>query len=147
MLDEFTVAETFSDGLNCCMQVFGELAPKLGLDRETAYKIGAAFGGGMEQGGPCGAVSGALMALGLACGNSVPGDLQTKQRFMEMKQEFEERFREQFGGLSCPEVLGCDKRTPDGKQKVMEEKLLWNVCGPAVCAAAEIVADMLELPD
>lgn len=82
MIDEQQVPLGFSEGINCCMQVLGELGPRLGLDQKTAYRLGAAFGGGMEQGGPCGAVSGALMALGLACGNCEPGDLAAKAGFM-----------------------------------------------------------------
>ncbi len=145
MLDEQQVPLGFSEGINCCMQVLGELGPQLGLDKETAYRLGAAFGGGLDQGGPCGAVSGALMALGLACGNCEPGDLASKARFMELKREFEERFQERFAGLSCPEVLGCDKRTQEGRLKIAQEGLTWKICAPAVCAAAEIVAEMLEL--
>ena len=145
MIDEQQVPVLFSEGINCCMQVLGELGPKLGLDKETAYKLGAAFGGGMDQGGPCGAVSGALMALGLACGNSIPGDLATKASFMELKRDFEERFQERFNGLSCPEVLGCDRRTQDGRLQIAQDGLMWKICAPAVCAAVEIVGEMLEL--
>lgn len=145
MIDEQQVPVGFSQGINCCMQVLGELGPKLGLDQETAYKLSAAFGGGLEQGGPCGAVCGGLMALGLACGNSAPGDLAAKGRFMEQKRDFEERFQERFAGLSCPEVLGCDKRTPEGRLKIAQEGLTWKICAPAVCAAVEIVEEMLEL--
>ena len=145
MMDEQQVPIGFSEGINCCMQVVGELGPKLGLEQETAYKLGAAFGGGLEQGGTCGAVIGALMALGLGCGNSTPGDLAGKGRFMEMKREFEDRFRERFEGLSCPEVLGCDRRTQEGRLKIAQEGLTWKICAPAVCAAVEIVEEMLEL--
>lgn len=145
MMDEQQVPMLFSEGINCCMQVLGELGPKLGLEQETAYRLGAAFGGGLDQGGVCGAVSGALMALGLACGNSIPGDMQSKARFMEQKKEFEDRFQERFAGLSCPQVLGCDRRTQEGRLRIAQEGLTWKICAPAVCAAVEIVEEMLEL--
>ena len=41
--------------------VFAELAPQLGVDRETALKISACFGGGMWVGETCGAVVGAII--------------------------------------------------------------------------------------
>ena len=145
MIDEQQVPIGFSQGVNCCMQVLGELGPQLGLDKDTAYKLGAAFGGGMGMGGPCGAVCGALMALGLACGVGENGDAETRARFLGLKAEFEECFRERFGGLSCTEVLGCDKRTTEGRLQVAREELTIKICAPAVCAAAEIVAELLEL--
>ena len=145
MIDEQQVPIGFSQGVNCCMQVLGELGPYFGLDKDTAYKLGAAFGGGMGTGGPCGAVSGALMALGLACGAGEDGDPEARARFAELRTEFEDSFKERFGGLSCPEVLGCDKRTAEGRMKVAQEGLTFNICAPAVCAAAEIVAELLEL--
>ena len=85
------------------------------------------------------------MALGLACGAGEDGDPEAKAEYMKQKQEFEDCFIERFGGLSCPEVLGCDKRTPEGKTKVAQEGLTFKICAPAVCAAAEIVEELLEL--
>ena len=145
MIEEQQVPVGFSQGVNCCMQVLGELGPRFGLDRDTAYRLGAAFGGGLGMGGPCGAVCGALMALGLACGAGENGDVEAKAYFLGLKAEFEECFRERFGGLSCPEVLGCDKRTAKGRQQVAQEELAFKICAPAVCAAVEIVEELLEL--
>lgn len=145
MLEEEKVVQLFPKGVNCAMQVFGDLAPRLGLEQDTAYRIAAAFGGGLDQDGPCGAVSGALMALGLACGNYRPGDLEGKMAFLAKKREFEEEFLNRFPGLSCSEVLGCDRRTDEGKCRILQEGLVQKLCAPACCAAAEIVEEMLEL--
>ena len=62
--------DCFEEGFNCSQAVVSAFAPELGLDRETALRVAAAFGGGMGRTGEtCGAVSGALMVIGmqLAC--------------------------------------------------------------------------------
>ena len=51
---------------NCAQSVLLTFAPALGLTEEQAFGLCANFGGGMKMGSVCGAVTGALMVLGLA---------------------------------------------------------------------------------
>ena len=56
----------FDKGFACSQAVFSAYAEDLGLDQETALKIAGPFGGGTgRKAETCGAVTGALMALGL----------------------------------------------------------------------------------
>ena len=50
---------------NCCQSVLVAVADELGLSREQANALGRHFGAGMKHGSTCGALTGALMALGL----------------------------------------------------------------------------------
>lgn len=50
---------------NCCQSVLVPFAGELGLTEEQAFRLGAHFGSGMRHGSACGALSGALMALGM----------------------------------------------------------------------------------
>ena len=50
---------------NCAQSVLMAFLDDLDLDRETAYKLGSCFGSGMKCGSTCGAITGALMAMGL----------------------------------------------------------------------------------
>ena len=61
--------ELHESGCNCCQAVLGACCDKWNLDPDTAYRLGAFFGGGMRRGEVCGAVTGALMALGLEYGD------------------------------------------------------------------------------
>ena len=56
-----------------------------GLDKETAFKLGANFGSGMRHGSTCGAVTGALMVLGLA-GKGADEATALMRRFREKNQ-------------------------------------------------------------
>ena len=50
-------------------------------DRPTALKLSCALGGGMAHtGNTCGAVSGALMVIGMKYGRTSPDDLASRDR-------------------------------------------------------------------
>ena len=50
---------------NCAQAVVLPFAKALGLPEKEIYDLAVHFGGGMKMGATCGAVTGALMALGL----------------------------------------------------------------------------------
>lgn len=135
----------FGSGICCSMAVFGEMAPRLGLDETQAKKIAAGFGGGMDHAGACGCVTGALMALGLKYGNSAPGEMEQMHIFREKKMEFEKKFTERFNSLVCPEILGgLDPAVPEQKAVIIEKGLMNSTCAAAVCAACEILEEIFD---
>ena len=78
---------------NCCHSVLVPFSDLCGLSKEEAYRLGAHFGGGMRHGSTCGAVTGALMVLGMAQGgNAAAGSL--------LRQ-----FRAQNKALDCATLL------------------------------------------
>lgn len=80
---------------NCAQSVLIPFAEKEGMDTETAYRLAACFGAGMNMGAVCGAVTGGLMALGLAGKGS-----QANCR------EYLQRMRANHDGqLDCRELL------------------------------------------
>ncbi|MGO5021527.1 C-GCAxxG-C-C family protein [Lawsonibacter sp. LCP25S3_G6] len=50
---------------NCCQSVLVTFAKEMGLTQEQAYALGTFFNSGMRHGSVCGALSGALMVLGM----------------------------------------------------------------------------------
>ncbi len=70
-MDEVSKAvELFRSGFMCSQAVFAAFSEKFGVSGGQALRIGACFGSGLNKGDVCGACTGALMALGLAYGNS-----------------------------------------------------------------------------
>ena len=51
---------------NCCQAVVSTFARDAGYDEESCMKAATFFRGGMQMGSVCGAITGSLMALGLA---------------------------------------------------------------------------------
>ena len=62
--------EYFSHNFNCSQAVFTTFATERGFDEKLALKLATNFGGGGRKGEMCGAVSGALMVLGLIAGHN-----------------------------------------------------------------------------
>jgi len=86
---------------NCCQAVLGCCCEEFGLSEEMAYKLGAFFGGGMRRGEVCGAVTGALMALGLKYGDE-------NNRKSQKSLEFLKTFRQEYGSILCKELIPQD---------------------------------------
>ena len=83
---------------NCAQSVAVPFADALGMDEETLYRMAANFGGGMKMASVCGALTGALMVLGLAGLDDVP-----------ILQEIYRGMRERHGGhLECRDLLAAN---------------------------------------
>ena len=68
-----TANDRFAQGFSCSQSIFSAFVLQLGLSTETALKLSSPFGAGMaRQGQVCGALTGALMVLGLQQGNVDP---------------------------------------------------------------------------
>ena len=144
MKSEEKIAEDFGNGYDCAMQVAAELAPEVGLTEEQGLKMAACLGVGAMKGQLCGAVIGALMAIGYKYGNTVRGDMATKGACLAKRGEFYEKFEKEFGALTCPELLKLDLRKPEDMEKAREKKLFATFC-PKVCSFAIITAkDILK---
>ena len=137
MKTEEQIAEDFGKGYDCAMQVLAELAPEVGLSEEQGLKLAACLGVGAMQGQLCGAVTGALMAIGYKYGNTVRGDMATKGLCLAKRAEFYERFEKEFGSLTCPGLLNLDLRKPEDMAKAREKNVLSTFC-PKVCTFAII---------
>jgi C_GCAxxG_C_C family probable redox protein len=136
-------AELFASGVNCAQAVLGAFSESTGLPPETAFRVAAGFGGGVGRtGGLCGAISGAVMALGLLEPVSDPRDPAAKARIYERVQTFLEEFGRVHGNLACRDLLGCDISTPEGFLEARRQGLLDSRCPEFVRTAAELVEEM-----
>ena len=108
---------------NCCQSVLVPFADACGLDREAAFRMGANFGAGMRHGSTCGAVTSALMVLGLA------------GRGPDEATQFMRRFREKNQALDCAGLLRMAKE--NGEERKPH-------CDRLVFDAVEILEDLLK---
>jgi C_GCAxxG_C_C family probable redox protein len=143
MEDPAALAEKrFSESFNCAQAVFSAFAPRSGMDELTALRIASPFGGGMARRGEvCGAVTGALLALGLKEGAATPAG---KERIYQLAGELLRRFEGQHGSLLCRELIGCDISTPAGHQQAAEKKVFVTICPALVREAARLAGSLLE---
>ncbi len=133
------VDEQFSR-FNCAQTVFSLFARETGLDEPTALKVASGFGGGMACGGTCGAVTGALMVIGMKHGHSIP-DPDAKAHTKMLVKRFNERFKEQHGALTCKELLGHDTSTPEGADAAHEQGLFDTLCPKLIKSACDLLEE------
>ena len=142
--DEAT--KLFKSGYNCSQAVLGVFCEELGLDKKTALKIATGFGGGLRNGEVCGAVSGAMMALGLKKGYDTAEDVDRKNAAYSLTKEFINRFKEKNETILCKELLGYDLSNQEQLAIIKDKGLFDTVCPQAIIDAVEIMEEMLE-PD
>ena len=120
---------------------FGE---QFGLARELALRVAGAFVGGMARmGETCGAVTGALMAIGLKYGMTQAKDEAAREKTYKLAQEFMTRFKARHNSLVCRELLGYDLSSPEGRKGAYEKGLFTTLCPQLVRDAVEIVEQIL----
>ena len=134
----------FRNDFNCAQSVFSTFAEQFGLDPQTALKVSCPFGGGMARmGETCGAVTGALMVIGLKHGMARQGDDFSKDMTYDLTLEFVERFKAEHGTIVCRELLGCDIGTEDGKRFYDEHQYEEKLCAKFVADAVGILEEIL----
>jgi len=140
-MKDVNVGKMIEEGFNCAQIVFSSFAEDLGLDSDTAKKIAACFGGGMGSGDTCGAVTGALMTIGLKYGNYLPNTPAPEAK--RKMAEFKKRFLEEYNSLMCKELLGYDISNPEHMKILMENNTFMNFCVGVIEYAIEILEEIL----
>ena len=129
-------------GFNCAQSVLAAFADLTDLPEEQLMSLSGGFGGGTGTGELCGAVSGAVMALGLLTPVDMEQPVASKKRTVELSKEFQKRFAEKFGALRCKELLqkkfAPDERTPAALRMGVE-----GHCTIMIVTAVEILQEML----
>jgi len=133
--------DRFDHGFNCAQSVLVAFAVQLELDESQMLKLASPFGGGLSRRGEvCGAVTGALMALGLAQGSDTPAG---KEITYQLGQNFLQRFEARHGTILCRELIDCDIITPEAQQKAKSRGVFTTLCPLFVRNATEIAQTLL----
>ena len=135
--------ELFASGFNCSQAVLTAFAPDFGLDEKLALMLGTQFGGGARNGEMCGAVSGALMVLGLKYGHFEVDNNEQKSRAYSIAVEYTKRFKELNGSIVCRDLLGYDLTNPDDAVCIREKNLFGSICPAMIKSAVEVLEGIL----
>ena len=110
------------DGYNCAQAVLASAGKLTGLDEAEALAIAAGVGGEV-----CGAVSGAVMALGKCFPYNDSSDIEAKAKIAELARNFCAEFKARFGDLRCDDIVGDRSH-----------------CNEYICAAAELLEKTIK---
>ena len=133
----------FDKQFHCSQSVLAAFADEVGLSEEQALKLGACFGGGMRRGEVCGAVTGALMVLGMLYGQYDKNDQESRMTANKVNDEMMKRFKEKNGTYICNDLLGCDISTLQGAQYARDNDLFTEFCPKMVESAIEILEEII----
>lgn len=136
--------EIFEQKYHCSQAVLAAFASELGITEAQALRLGGCFGGGMRKGEVCGAVTGALMALGLKYGQCEVEDLESRYKTNDVTDKMLERFKNENGSYICKELLGCDLSTQEGIEQAIEKKLFTEFCPKMVASATQIAEELMK---
>jgi C_GCAxxG_C_C family probable redox protein len=135
--------DLFLSGYNCAQSVVLSFADDLKFSKELAQKMAAGFGGGMgKQQETCGAVTGAIMVLGLLKGEDVNNNDELKSAAYSGVKDLTHDFVATYKTTICRDLIGCDLNTPEGSAKFKEEKIMETVCAGCVEKAVQIIEDI-----
>jgi len=117
--------QTFADGYNCSQSVFSVFASDFGLSKDVSLRLAGPLGAGIaRRQETCGAVTGAIMALGLKYGKGENGTDADKKNAFEMAEKLVAAFEEKYGSINCLRLL--------------DNNLMDTQKGSAAIAAAEM---------
>ena len=129
-------------GFNCAQSVLAAFSDLTELPEEQLMSLSGGFGGGTGTGELCGAVSGAVMTLGLLTPVDMEQPVASKKRTVELSKEFQKRFAEKFDALRCKELLQ-KKFAPDERTPAALRMGVTGHCTIMIVTAVEILQEML----
>jgi C_GCAxxG_C_C family probable redox protein len=91
------------------------------------------------MGETCGAVTGALMVIGLKYGKAKAADEGARDKTYELVREFVTRFQSRHGSIVCRELLGYDLSNPEEGDAAKKKGLFDTLCPQLVRDAVEIL--------
>ena len=114
--------ELFSSGLYCAESVLLAVAESRGTTCKFIPRIATGFCSGLARtGGPCGAMTGAVLAISLALGRDAPD--QSLEGCYQATSEAIHGFVGRFGSDTCRGLTGCHLGTDEGQARFQAEKL------------------------
>ena len=116
---------------------------ELETGQEIIPKIASGFAGGIgNTGAVCGAVIGAVMAMGLKQDRATTVEEMFEN--LALARTFRDRFEAEMETIHCRELTGMDLTTTEGMEGLMGSEVVQNVCFRAVGTAYQLVVEILN---
>ena len=136
--------ELFKADWLCAEAVLKAVAEAYGVASPLIPRIATPLCAGLgRSGGPCGALTGALLALGALRGRDEP-DREAWLTVQSQAQDLTQRFTQRFGALACPDLLGVDLNTAEGQKAFASQEMKQKKCREYVLGAVELVEAVLR---
>lgn len=135
--------QIMAERANCAQSVLGAFADELGLSEEQAMGVSFCFFSGARKADICGAVSGALMVIGMKYGQKKAGDMETRLNAARIEDEFLKRFADANGSCICRDLLGVDISIPEKAEYARNQGMFKEICPRMVASAVDILEQVI----
>ncbi len=136
--------EKFRSGLNCAQSVVVAYVNYFGYDAKHAMNLSIGFGAGMGRlQKTCGAVSGAIMVLGMFNSETIADLSLRKEKTYSMIQDFVNKFKALNENTECRLLLNCDLNSEDGHELYSRLNLREKVCEKCIIDAVNILDKLI----
>jgi C_GCAxxG_C_C family probable redox protein len=124
--------QTFLDDANtygCAETIFIVLKTAYGLPDSNDSSAAMALNGGMAySGGPCGAISGAALAVGQLAAQRIADHNEAKRAARRITAKLMDDFEATHGSTDCRDLIGMDLRTDEGHRAFIETAIWRDRC-------------------
>ncbi len=133
--------EMFAHGdYNCAESALAGVTESL-----ESVNLASGFGGGIgRSGATCGAVTGAVMALGAVMAVRREGSETSYARLQNEVKKLLDQFASEFGSTLCRELIPYDLNAPDQKDSFLSQPDGRNRCQDYVARAVELARQILD---
>ena len=135
----------FDSGFNCAEAVLLALCVEFHQVASVFPRVATGFGAGISRTGRvCGALNGAIMAIGLQQGCDRAEDKEQRIATYAEVRKLLKAFQREFGNIECIELTKCDLQTSRGQEKYHRQEVRRNLCSGFVRWCADYVAKRYE---
>lgn len=129
-------------GFNCAQSVAASFEDLTGLPKETCLAAAGGLGAGLgSREEVCGALSGAVMVLGLLVPHIRENDPERKQFLYDAVTELRRRFAERFGCTRCNDLL--ESKQSDEDWAIAKSLGSEKICPVFIIEAVRILEEYL----
>ena len=134
--------DLFNSGFNCAQSVLGVFCEKYDINKGFALKISSGLGAGFRSGEVCGAVSGAVLVIGLKYGQQSADDTTSKSLCNSKTSEFMGMFKDKNNSVVCREILGFNLSVKEEYEHAQRQNLFRTTCVEMVKSAVTLLEEL-----
>lgn len=135
----------FSGNYNCSQSTMKAVLIGMDMDFEQVMPLAAGLGAGVaHQGNVCGAVTGAILALGIVQGKLHIDPLIQKEAAYTSGEEFVRRFKKRHNTIICDQLTGITMTNITARKEANENRIFEKKCPSFVSDAVRIALEIVN---
>ncbi|MCU0505067.1 MAG: C-GCAxxG-C-C family protein [Chloroflexi bacterium] len=129
----------------CAETTYLVLCEAFGVGDPADSSPAMALNGGVAySGGPCGAITGAALAIGLLAGRRIEDHRTAKRVARELTMRLMDGFLVEHGAVGCRDLIGIDLRAPGGHVAYIRSGAWQGACMRQVETAIRAAAPLAD---